>query len=391
MTKSPLGVVLGLIISLSAVADESRNLETASPNSPGKDSKTPVSAQVGEKIEAVDINGNWVNAVVIKVDGERRLVQYEGKSDYWNEWVKPDRYRIPGAAASAPKLPAGERVEALDFNTKWINATVLKTEGPRKFVHFDGKTDYWDQWESPERIRPFGTTDALALQHLAPAQAGTKGLSGWIVGTRIANGRYACTFYWFQADGHLFVSDTMPKGWADLDFIALQRADPPHCGTYGINGKKITIQLNGGEASTIGYGEEVLGNGIRQPVLSLNAGQRLEGGFSVDSAGSSGGVTTIASDSWYFHADGTFKRVKVVGTMTDDSKAAKDPHPAKGLANGSDVSEGRYEFSNGHLQLSGAGGQTQKLSCFIVGNPRNPNLLGIEDIQYKSNADNKAP
>ncbi len=348
------------------------------------------SPKVGDRIDAVDYNGNWVTATVLKIEGNKRFVQYEGKSDYWNAWVEPDKYRIPGNTAAAPRQPAGERVEALDFNTTWKPATVLKTDGERRFVHFDGKSDYWDQWETPDRVRPFGAGNALALAHLAPEQAGDKGLNKWIIGTQAsAQGQYDCTFYWFRPDGHVFVGDMLPKHWSEFSFADLQKADAVHCGTYGLEGAKMRIQLNNAASQAIAFGNQVIGSKIAQTAWTFEPGQRLEGGFGFGVVSNFGGVSAVASDSWYFHADGTFKRVKVAGVDTNDSKAAKDPHPAKATANESQLTEGRYDFAKGNLQLTDATGSVGSLACMATGKRNDPILLVIGDVAYKANSGNK--
>ena len=348
------------------------------------------SPKVGDKIDAVDYNGNWVAATVLKIDGNKRFVQYDGKSDYWNAWVEPDKYRIPRNAAAAPLPPVGERVEALDFNTNWKSATVLKNEGDRRFVHFDDKSDYWDQWETSDRVRPFGAGNALALAHLAPAQAGDKGLNKWIIGTQAsAQGQYDCTFYWFQPDGHVFVSDVLPKHWSELSFAELQKADAVHCGTYGLDGAKMRIQLNNAAPQTIAFGNQVIGHKVAQSAWIFEPGQRLEGIFTFGVVSNFGSVSAVASDSWYFHTDGTFKRVKVAGVDTDDSKAAKDPHPAKATADGSQLTEGRYDFAKGSLQLTDTMGSMRSLACMATGNRNDPILLVIGDVTYKANSGNK--
>ena len=309
-----------------------------------------------------------------KIDGAKLFVHFEGKTDYWDDWVGGDRYRAAGAANNAPQQPAGERVEALAFNKKWTDSTVLKTDGQKRLVRFDGMSDYWDEWVGPERVRPTGTANALALQHPAPAQAGQKGLSGWIIGTKAsAQNEYLCTFYWFQADGHLFMSDKMPKGWADISFNELQKTDASHCGTYGLNTNKMTVQMNGDSPKTLAYSEAFIGDGVRQAAWTFQPGQRMEGGFSFDMTSNFGGVTAIGSDSWYFHADGSFKRVKVAGAMTNDVKAGhEDRHPGKASTSSNDVTEGRYDFVKGRLQLTSAKGQTQTLSCYATGKAEDP-------------------
>ncbi len=204
-----------------------------------------------------------------------------------------------------------------------------------------------------------------------------------------AQGQYDCTFYWFQPDGHVYFGDILPKHWSEISFTELQKADAVHCGTYGLVGTRMTIQLNNAPAQAIAFGNQVIGQKIAQPAWTFEPGQRLEGVFSFGVVSNFGGVSAVASDSWYFHSDGTFKRVKVVGVDTNDSKAAKDPHPAKATADGSQSNEGRYDFAKGSLKLTDSTGSTSSFACMATGKRNDPILLVIGDVTYKADSGNK--
>jgi hypothetical protein len=53
-----------------------------------------------QRVEAKRGN-SWINAVVKDLRADKVLVQFDGFADDFNEWVGPDRVRLPGAMASA--------------------------------------------------------------------------------------------------------------------------------------------------------------------------------------------------------------------------------------------------------------------------------------------------
>lgn len=65
------------------------------------------------------------------------------------EWVTEDRIH-----PYQPKMfTKGEAVEVLDENEDWLPATVKKSWYGLHFIRYDGYSELWDEWVSPERIR----------------------------------------------------------------------------------------------------------------------------------------------------------------------------------------------------------------------------------------------
>ncbi len=116
--------------------------------------------KVGEVLEVKDTAGVWYKSTVLKIDGEKRFIHYEGWSDTWNEWVMPDRVR-PIAIAPIPAVlgapVVGELIDAKDKGGGWYKATVLKIDGDKRFIHYDGYNDTWDEWLGPDHVKPRGT------------------------------------------------------------------------------------------------------------------------------------------------------------------------------------------------------------------------------------------
>lgn len=129
--------------------------------------------RVGDVVEVLD-HSVWRKSQVLRVEGGKYFIHYEGWSDSWNEWVPPERVRpMPGAAptpavpaartpgapagktnaAAAQKWTVGQFIEVLDGPT-WRKSRVLKVEGNRYYIHYEGWNSNWDEWVGPERTRP---------------------------------------------------------------------------------------------------------------------------------------------------------------------------------------------------------------------------------------------
>lgn len=56
------------------------------------------------------------------------------------------------APPTAADHKSGTKVEVL-WNGQWYPATILKTEGARRFIHYEGWNSSWDEWVTSERVR----------------------------------------------------------------------------------------------------------------------------------------------------------------------------------------------------------------------------------------------
>ncbi|MBM3501265.1 MAG: hypothetical protein FJX74_21650 [Armatimonadetes bacterium] len=79
---------------------------------------------------------------------------------------------MPGAGAAAAE--AGQPVE-IQWGGQWWPGTVLKTEGGKAYVHFEGYGPEWDFWATPDRVRPRAGAPAGPAGDAAPADPGAGG------------------------------------------------------------------------------------------------------------------------------------------------------------------------------------------------------------------------
>jgi hypothetical protein len=54
--------------------------------------------------------------------------------------------------AETVEAPVGDKVEVL-WGNKWWAATVVKRDGQRAFIHYDGWGKNFDEWVTPDRMR----------------------------------------------------------------------------------------------------------------------------------------------------------------------------------------------------------------------------------------------
>lgn len=104
----------------------------------------------------VNWKGKEYPAKVLKVneDQTRCYIKYTGYGDEWNEWVGPDRLRIPGReiSVSTSRFKVGDSVD-VKWKGSWYPASVLSVKNGRYKIHYDGYGSNWDEWVSDDRIR----------------------------------------------------------------------------------------------------------------------------------------------------------------------------------------------------------------------------------------------
>ncbi|HEV3261244.1 MAG TPA: Tudor-knot domain-containing protein [Gemmataceae bacterium] len=93
----------------------------------------------------VTSQGQPYQAKVLKVAGDFHRISYRGWPAYWDEWVLSNRIVDPALRAKQPVQ--------VKWEGQWWPAVVLKTEGKRQYIHYDGFEDSWDEWVTQDRIR----------------------------------------------------------------------------------------------------------------------------------------------------------------------------------------------------------------------------------------------
>lgn len=193
-------------------------------------------------------NGHWYPATVVKREGNRTLIKYDGYSDQWNEWVgaerirglnaKPDGGLVVGGAvevlwggrwwpgkllrfennlyhisydeygpewnesvgadrirplqspAAGNRFAVGASVD-IEWHGTWYPGQVLKSEDNRWFIAYDGYGEHWHEWVGPDRIRAREQGEKKAVLE-AGSKVDIEWHGSWYPGEilKVENGRY---------------------------------------------------------------------------------------------------------------------------------------------------------------------------------------------------------
>ena len=305
------------------------------------------------------------------------------------------------AAAGKSTYRIGDSLE-VNWHGTWYKAVVRKIDGGNYFIHYEAFADSWDEWVGPDLIRSIGSNKPgpaapVAAQKpaakLTPAQAqpGQKGLDGLYLQIQswMFNGSLSFEYrhYWFRPDGNVYFG-VPPGGLANpADFGTLQKLDPDHCGTYGINGKKITIQHAGGQPVTTDFSSENGGavlnfdgpGAVR--VGSFKNNQTLEGNYEAGATVKRVGSFIAASATMVFHRDGTYTAGRL-GTV----QSTGDRVSAGASAESSD--KGTYKLSGNTLTITHANGKSDSFTAYPYPDKDEspPAHLNINGEMYKLEA-----
>jgi hypothetical protein len=113
----------------------------------GKEQIAPVKFahhKEGEKIHVLYGAGVFA-AKVLSLDGDFHLIRYDGYGEEWDEWVLSPRI--------VPKPDGPMRIVQVEWNGQWFPAIILKSEKKRFYIHYIGFESSWDEWVTPERLR----------------------------------------------------------------------------------------------------------------------------------------------------------------------------------------------------------------------------------------------
>ena len=110
-------------------------------------------AERGARSAQILWHGTWYEGTVLERRGEQYFIHYSGYDNSWNEWVGPDRLRFVTPA----HRPVGHRGMSngaqILWGGQWWNGTVLQQRGNQYYIHYDGYDDSWNEWVGPDRIR----------------------------------------------------------------------------------------------------------------------------------------------------------------------------------------------------------------------------------------------
>jgi hypothetical protein len=119
-----------------------------------------VAFKEGQKVEVRE-GDTWSPANVVKQEGRRYLIHYEGAAASTDEWVALDRIRLPGTgraepAKVIPRWVSGDKIE-YKSGPFWGKGSIVNKRGGWYFVEKEG----WKQreWVEYWRIRNLGATE----------------------------------------------------------------------------------------------------------------------------------------------------------------------------------------------------------------------------------------
>jgi len=330
--------------------------------------------ETGEMAEA-SWNNSWYEVKILAIDGNRVQVRWWETAQV--EWIERERIRrkgefkeiLPrkGREGNGGGLPAvkmvGREVEVF-WNGKWYPARVEKAEGNRlsiRYVGFESSAATQSEWVSLPRVREVGGAARIRIR---PEDVpGAKGLDGlWYRYLSIAPGSLIRQYFLFFPDGRLFRA--FPRGGVEkFDFDAVQKADPDHCGAYGVLDGRLHIVMGGDaddvspmEMEPLSEGQMKL-NGIRTfRAVPFAARTRLVGTWVAEGSGAAGAGQIGFRKTWLFRADGTFEYRfgKSIGAAGGD-----------GTASAEQIQRGTYELSGFTLLKTHEDGRKDPDTIFL--------------------------
>lgn len=112
------------------------------------------SAQKVNDVVEIESNGSWYPGKILKVDGERYFITYEGWDEGWNEWVGRERlrgFKTEEAPAMLTKFKVGDRVE-VEYGMVPEPATVIEVGENKYHIQYDKKA-FGTKWVGEKQIK----------------------------------------------------------------------------------------------------------------------------------------------------------------------------------------------------------------------------------------------
>lgn len=111
----------------------------------------------GKYIVLTDCDGDGSEMQKIRlvaVDGAKLILQWDpnGPLTNYKRRAGGEDNTPPPPPSSAGYAP-GSRVE-VQWQGQWYPATILKVDGQKYLIHYEGYESSWDEWVTAERIKP---------------------------------------------------------------------------------------------------------------------------------------------------------------------------------------------------------------------------------------------
>jgi hypothetical protein len=274
-------------------AEESTALRQPEPKPAG-------SFERGTKIEIL-WGGKWYPGNVTERRGEEIKVHYEGWADSWDEWVKRDRVRLPGASAgtgqpTTPGIKPKEEITTVkqsysgtagrlylrtygytmngrySLNIDWVflgnDGTIVfnpvggvdpidyKTEAEQNTknigkytlngstLHITWRTGKTDKWSTEKKGGEFSSIDGGIVSRQAKMPAGYR-LAGQFAATAVTANLGSVSTFQFRKDGSFTLESIGTVSTPDVT----GKKEWSNGGTYSITGNTLTLRFNDGKVT----------------------------------------------------------------------------------------------------------------------------------------------
>ena len=112
--------------------------------------------KVKQKIK-VESSGSWYDATILKIDGDKYFIHYDGWADSWDEWVGKERMKdYDKVETKTPKAPltkfaVGDKVE-VEYGMVLEPATIIEVGENKYHIQYDKKV-FGDKWVTEKQIK----------------------------------------------------------------------------------------------------------------------------------------------------------------------------------------------------------------------------------------------
>jgi len=106
--------------------------------------------KVNEKVE-IQHSGAWYPGKILKTEGDKYFVSYDGWDDSWNEWVTIENLRGFAKAQPLSKFKVGDHVE-VEYGMVPEPATISEVGENKYHIKYD-KSVYGDKWVTEKEIK----------------------------------------------------------------------------------------------------------------------------------------------------------------------------------------------------------------------------------------------
>ncbi|MCC6625525.1 MAG: hypothetical protein IT385_30075 [Deltaproteobacteria bacterium] len=113
-----------------------------------------------QKVEVL-WGSSWWPATILQASGGQYLIHYDGYASSWDEWVGADRIR--NAAGIVNRWGDSMQV-SIQWGGSWYPGRVMKIEGGRYLVTYDGWSSTFDEWVGAERLRFVEATPSFPVR-----------------------------------------------------------------------------------------------------------------------------------------------------------------------------------------------------------------------------------